>query len=96
MVPAMTGIGALIERLREFDRLANALEVPMSERLGILNVPEMVYVDLRDGQWPAHDAIKPEFERRLSYALPLMRKLASASPGRGGASRNPGVGLRAA
>ena len=96
MVPVGSSAGALIERVREFDRLATLLDLPMAERLGVLNVPEVLYLELRSGRWPTEGDVRPEFERRLSYALPLMRRLASRGPGRGGASRGPGVGMQAA
>ena len=68
------------ERLREFDRMAGLLQMPSSERLGILNISEDLYLGLRNGNPAAITSVKPEFERRLSYALPLMRRLASNSP----------------
>lgn len=69
-------MGRMLEKLLEFDRMAGLLQMPSSERLGILNVSEEVYSGIRSGQM---GAVKPEFERRLSYALPLMRRLASNS-----------------
>lgn len=96
MAETPRGAGALLEKLAEFERLATSLEVPMSERLGILNVSEDVYTTLRAGQWPATEEVRPELDRRLTYALPLMRRLASAAPGRAGASKVPDVGMRAA
>lgn len=72
--------GAVFEKLMEFDRVAGLLEMPEAERLGILNVSEETYTGLRSGEVKAFQYVKPELERRLSYALPLMRRLASNSP----------------
>ena len=90
------GSAALMEKFREFERLAAVLDVPLGERLGILNVSEDFYTTLRTGVWPPTEPLRPELDRRLSYALPLMRRLASAAPGRGGAAKRPNVGCRAA
>ena len=54
--------------------------MPEAERLGILNLSEEIYSDLRSGQIKGFQYVKPELERRLSYALPLMRRLASNTP----------------
>ncbi len=70
----------VLEKLREFERVAAMLEMPSSERLGILNLSEEAYMVLRTGKMTATQYVKPELERRLSYALPLMRRLASNSP----------------
>lgn len=76
------------ENLTEFLSLADALQMPDSERQGILGV------DAED--WPAVAAMRadmPEigtetFRRRLGYILPLMRRAvannASAAPGQTG------------
>ena len=82
MMDAST-IAALIEKLREFDRLAISLELPLSEQLGILNVDEAAYAVLRSGETVPAELAKPELERRLNYALPLMRRLAGSGHGRG-------------
>ena len=71
---------ALLEKLREFDRVAALLEMPRAERLGILNVSQETYSVLNHGDSSEQTVIQPELERRLSYALPLMRRLASNSP----------------
>ena len=73
-------VACVLEKLREFDRVAGMLDMPAAERLGILNVSEEVYRQLRGGEVDASQYVKPELERRLSYALPLMRRLASNSP----------------
>ena len=72
--------GAVFEKLLEFERVAGLLEMPQAERLGILNVSEEAYSGLRTGGNQAFQYVKPELERRLSYALPLMRRLASNTP----------------
>lgn len=69
-----------LEKLSEFERVAGLLQMPASERLGILNVSEELYTGLRQGNPRSISQVQPEFERRLSYALPLMRRLASNSP----------------
>ena len=71
---------AVLEKLIEFERVAGMLEMPCGERLGILNVSEEDYSDIRTGRCVSALQLKPELERRLSYALPLMRRLASNSP----------------
>lgn len=71
---------AVLEKLIEFERVAGLLEMPDDERCGILNVSEEAYIGLRAGEIAAFQCVKPELERRLSYALPLMRRLASNSP----------------
>ena len=70
----------VLEKLREFDRVAGMLEMPSAERLGILNLSATEYTGLRSGNPESQQQVKPELERRLSYALPLMRRLASNSP----------------
>jgi len=67
---------AVLEKLREFDRVAGMLEMPVAERLGILNVTEDVYAGLRASNPASLSSVQPELERRLTYALPLMRRLA--------------------
>lgn len=92
MTATCTTVAAVLEKLREFDRVASMLAMPESERLGILNVSEEAYSTLKSGKSAASGAVRPELERRLSYALPLMRRLASNSP----VLRMPIPGQRAA
>lgn len=80
MADGETTSGAVFEKLMEFERVAGLLEMPQAERLGILNVSEETYTGLRGGGIQAFQNVKPELERRLSYALPLMRRLASNTP----------------
>ena len=50
MVQTTRNAAALLERMCEFERLAISLEVPMAERLGILNVAEETYAALCAGR----------------------------------------------
>ena len=68
---------ALLERLRDFDRVAKDLKMRISERVGVLNVTVDAYQALLANNAAAFDTLHPGFERRLSYALPLMKRLAS-------------------
>ena len=72
--------GAVLEQLDEFDRVAGLLDMPAPERLAILNVSEEAYGLLQARDNDGYRYVKPELERRLSYALPLMRKLAHNAP----------------
>jgi hypothetical protein len=67
----------VFEKMRHFERLARMLEMPLSERRAILNLSTAAYDVLRMGQLAGADHVCPELERRLGYALPLMRRLAS-------------------
>ena len=80
MTAAGTMAATVLEKLREFDRVAGMLAMPSAERLGILNVSEETYTVLKSGQMSSFQNVRPELDRRLSYALPLMRRLASNSP----------------
>lgn len=71
-------MAAVLEKFRDFDRVATQLDMLAVERLNILNVSDEVYLLLRDGKAANFDRVRPELERRLSYALPLMRRLAQA------------------
>ncbi len=71
-------MAAVLEKFRDFDRVATLLDMPGVERLNILNVSNEVYALLQDGKAANFDRVRPELERRLSYALPLMRRLAQA------------------
>ena len=69
---------SVFESLCEFDRVAGLLDMPLPERLGIMNVSEATYVSLRSGKLLDVHGTHSELTRRLSYALPLMRRLAAA------------------
>ena len=71
-------IAAVVEKFRDFDRVAAQLDMPGHERLNILNVSDEVYELLRAGDAAKIAGVRPELERRLTYALPLMRRLAQA------------------
>ena len=86
MIDSGAGAGVVLEKLREFDRIATILRIPHNERLGILNVSDEVYCSLRSGVIQLGQTIKPELIRRLTYALPLMRRLAGNVKTSGGAS----------
>ena len=73
-------MAGVLDKLNEFDRVAGLLQMPLAERTGILNIPADTYERLQQRDPGAVAAIEPELERRLSYALPLMRRLASNSP----------------
>lgn len=79
---AQTGISiaSVLEKLREFDRLAARLSMPRGERLNILNLPDHAYRGLQQGNLASFEAVTPSLDRRLSYALPLMRKLSQSAP----------------
>jgi hypothetical protein len=76
MPQTVSSIAVVLEKLAEFDRTAAVLDMPRGERLNILNVSEETYIALRSGRIRQSEAVTPELERRLSYALPLMRRLA--------------------
>ena len=86
-------LSKLIERIAEFERVALTLEMPVEECCGILNLDRQTYDALREGTLPAGTSIGQDVERRLSYALPLMRRLAvntpSLRPGRAKTARPP-------
>ncbi len=77
----VSDLSKLIERIAEFERVAQGLSMPVEECCGILNVDRATYSALREGTLPPGASIGPDVERRLSYALPLMRRLASNMPG---------------
>ena len=71
-------IAVILEKFRDFDRVGAQLAMPPNERLSILNVSEEVYALLLSGNPAKLAGLRPELVRRLSYALPLMRRLAQA------------------
>ena len=73
-------VAGLMEKLLEFNLYAALLDMPRNERLGILNLSDEVYAILKNGAPCPPSLVRPELERRLNYALPLMRKLACNSP----------------
>lgn len=87
---------SLMEKFAEFDRTASLLDMPRGERLNILNVSEDTYLLLRTGRIQQDAAATPEVERRLSYALPLMRRLAKAAKQPGPTFSGGAIRLQAA
>lgn len=73
--------------VRELDDLANILRTPSSERHNILGLTGAVYRSWQAGDVQYAALSAPELVRRLSYALPLMRRMAAhvapVRPGRG-------------
>ena len=96
MSQAGSSIAIVLEKFAEFDRTASLLDMPRGERLNILNVSEDVYVLLRKGRIYQNETVTPEVERRLSYALPLMRRLAKAASQPGPTFTGGSVRLQAA
>ena len=65
---------------RELDGLADLLGMPNPERCGILGLTGSVYRLWYNGSMRAEILITAELVRRLGYALPLMRRMASHTP----------------
>jgi len=66
--------------VQELDDLANILRTPSSERHNILGLTGAAYRSWQAGD-VQHTALSaPELVRRLSYALPLMRRKAAHVP----------------
>ncbi len=71
-------VEATCPEFAEYDRLAIALDISLSERCDILNVTALHYRQLRTG---AGLAPSPELARRLRYAMRIMRRsLANQAP----------------
>ncbi len=64
--------------VRELDRLASLLGMPNRERCGILGLNGPTYRSWYSGLVRAE--VTAELVRRLGYALPLMRRMASHVP----------------
>jgi hypothetical protein len=94
MIRSDAGAAVVVEKLREFDRVATILDMPHAERLGILNVSDETYCSLRSGTIQYGQYVKPELVRRLTYALPLMRRLASNTKTIRGAGSRSGAGIQ--
>ncbi len=66
--------------VQELDGLADILRTPTSERHNILGLTKAAYRSWQAGN-VQHSALgAPELVRRLSYALPLMRRMAAHVP----------------
>ena len=61
--------------IHEFEHLATLLRMPVAERRGVLNLSGTGYAALRFGTVPPDQPARPELERRLTYVLPLMRRM---------------------
>ncbi len=66
--------------VRELDGLADLLGMPNQERCGILGLTGSAYRLWYSGSMRAEILITAELLRRLGYALPLMRRMASHTP----------------
>lgn len=67
----------VVAAVRELDNLANVLCLPDQERCGILGLSESTYWLWQSGLHSVVGSVVPELARRLSYALPLMRRMAA-------------------
>ncbi len=61
----------------ELDELANALEMPDTERCSILGLNYGAYRRWLLGDMDMNTTVAPELVRRINYALPLMRRMAA-------------------
>ncbi len=66
--------------VRELESLANALCLPDHERYGMLGLSWSAYRSWQSGSDTVARSTPPELVRRLSYALPLMRRMAANMP----------------
>jgi len=66
--------------VQELDELANELGMPKAERRSILGLSDCAYRSWWVGLFDTGTPIAPELIRRLSYALPLMRRMAANMP----------------
>ena len=63
--------------VRELDNLANVLCLPDQERCDILGLSGSTYRLWQSGLHSVLGSVAPELARRLSYVLPLMRRMAA-------------------
>ncbi len=76
--------------VRELDNLANVLRLPDQERFDILNLSGSAYRLWQSSLHTVIGSAEPELVRRLSYALPLLRRMAANAPsGRMGYNGSP-------
>jgi len=66
--------------VQELDELADELNLPDEERRKILGLSDGAYRLWRRGMVEIGAPASPELIRRLSYALPLMRRMAANLP----------------
>lgn len=64
--------------LREFLHLADELALDDNERRAILGMTASAWAAWRNGNPPRGAAPTAAFERRMTYALPLMRRMAAS------------------
>jgi hypothetical protein len=63
---------SLPDQISHFLRLADALDMPVAERAGILGISEAEWPDWADTA--DADPRRSSFQRRLTYILPLMQR----------------------
>lgn len=83
MSASMTTPEQVAAAVQELDLLANTLGFPDQERCGILGLNGDTYRSWQSGKTRMEAPITAELVRRLSYALPLIRRMAAHAPGSG-------------
>ncbi len=78
-VPFMTS-RQVSESVQELDSLAATLGMPAAERYSILGLNHGAYVSWQDGIFDEIALPAPGLIRRLTYALPLMRRMVANTP----------------
>lgn len=78
-VPFMTSL-QVSEAVQELDGLAAMLGMPNAERYSILGLSRGAYVSWQDGVVNTVPLPAPGLIRRLTYALPLMRRMVANTP----------------
>ncbi len=78
-VPFMTSL-QVSEAVQELDGLAATLGMPDAERCSILGLSRGSYISWQDGMFDAVSLPAPGLIRRLTYALPLMRRMVANTP----------------
>jgi hypothetical protein len=93
MLRRMSGSGRMVEmqpsdeetmrNLAEFLVLADRLQMPDSERQGILGISEELWPAVAATRVDSAEVRTEEFRRRLGYILPLMRRAVENGAGSG-------------
>lgn len=83
MSASMTTSEQVAAAVQELDLLASTLGFPDQERCGILGLNGGTYRSWQSGKTRTDSKITAELVRRLSYALPLMRRMAAHTPASG-------------
>ena len=78
-VPFMTSL-QVSEAVQELDGLAATLGMPNAERCSILGLSRGNYLSWQDGVSDSTSSPAPGLIRRLTYALPLMRRMVANTP----------------